>query len=52
MKQNENHIFTSNEYVLLSREQVSTQTITCDMCGYENPKEKELCEKCSNYLKG
>ena len=40
------------EMVIVPREKIEPKLVLCDMCGHKNPVEKDLCEKCSNYLKG
>ena len=39
-------------YVLVPADRIEALTVVCDMCGHQNPEGKELCEKCSNYMKG
>ena len=43
---------SGGEMVIVPRDQIVPKFIECDMCGHKNPEDKELCEKCSNYLKG
>ena len=43
---------TGGEMVIVPRDRIEPKLVECDMCGHKNNAEKELCEKCSNYLKG
>ena len=47
-----NKIPAGEGLVLVPADRIEPVTVVCDMCGHQNPEGKELCEKCSNYMKG
>ena len=43
---------SGEEFELVLAKSNTPKLVVCDVCGHRNSLENELCEKCSNYLKG